>query len=147
MGVDIVLLHHLLGLATRDVRLGLVVGEDDVNRTAVDAAALVDAVDRHLQADHRGLAAGSTGAGERLFGTDLDRLGGAESRAPRRRHQHHRADRAAAPTDDTAARDLAAVPDVLRPGFVFPFFSHQQLLPLESGCSNRKRPPARPRGR
>ena len=126
MGVDIVLLHHLLGLLPRDGRRTLVVDDDQLDRTAVDAAVLVDAVGRHLQADHRGLAAGGAGAGQRLLGTDLIGLGGAEGGAPRRRHQHHGADRAAAPADDAAARDLAAVPDVLRPLLFFPLLSHRK---------------------
>ena len=44
---------------------------DELDRPAVDAAVLVDAVDRHLQADQRGLAAGSAGARQRLLGADL----------------------------------------------------------------------------
>ena len=40
--------------------------ELDLERPAVDAAGLVDAVDRHLQADHRGLAAERGRAGPRL---------------------------------------------------------------------------------
>ena len=93
---------------------------------------------RHLQADHRGLAAGRAGAGERLLGADLVRLGRAEGRAPRRRHQHHRADRAAAPADDGAARDLAAVPNVFRPVFVFPFFRHRKSSLWISGSISRR---------
>ena len=100
MDVDIVLLHHLRGLLPRDGRRALVVGDDQLDRTAVDAAGGVDAVGRHLQADHGGLAAGGAGARERLLGADLEGLGGAEGGAPRRRHQHHGADRAAAPADE-----------------------------------------------
>ena len=66
--------------------------------------------------------------GQRLLGADLVGLGGAEGGAPRRRHQHHGADRAAAPADDAAARDLAAVPDVLGPLLFFPFLSHRMSL-------------------
>ena len=86
MGVDLVFFEHLLGLAATDVRLGLVVGHDDLDRPAVDAAVLVDAVDRHLQTDQRGLAAGRAGARQRLQRADLEGLGLAESRLPRRRH-------------------------------------------------------------
>ena len=57
MNVDIVLDQQLLDLAAGDVGLGLVVGDHDLDRPAIDAAVLVDAVDRHLQADQRGLAA------------------------------------------------------------------------------------------
>ena len=101
MDVDVVLVHQLLrscGAPTSGLDSSSTMTSFD--RPAVDAAVLVDAVDRHLQADHRGLAAGSAGARERLLGTDLVGLGGAEGRAPRRRHQHHRADRAAAPADE-----------------------------------------------
>ncbi len=66
MGVNLVLDQELLGLAAADVRLGLVVGDHDLDRPAVDAARLVDAVHRHLQANQRGLAAGGTRAGQRL---------------------------------------------------------------------------------
>src|SRR5271169_5009995 len=118
--VNIVLRHHLLSLLPRDGWRTLVVGNDQLDRTAIDAAAVVDAVDRHLQADHRGLAAGGAGARERLLRTDLIGLGGAESGAPRRRHQYHGADCTAAPTDNAAAGDFAAVPNVLRPLLVFP---------------------------
>ena len=66
MGVDLVLDQQLLGLAAADVGLRLVVGDHDLDRPAVDAARLVDAVDRHLQADQRGLAAGRARARQRL---------------------------------------------------------------------------------
>ena len=98
MGVDLVLDHQLLGLAAADVGLGFVVGDDQLDRPAVDAARLVDAVDRHLHADQRGLAAGGAGARQRLQRADLVRLGLAEGGLPRRRHQHGRAERARAPT-------------------------------------------------
>ena len=131
MHVDLVLDQQLFGLAAADVGFRFVVRDDHLKRPAVDAAGLIDAVDRHLQADHRGLAAERRRARERLQRTDLVRLGLAECGAPWRRHQHGRAQRAAAPADQRAARHLAAVPDVLRPGFVFPFFSHCQSLPLD----------------
>ena len=69
--VDVVLVHHLLRLAAPDVGLGFIVDDDEFDRPAVDAAVLVDAVGRHLQSDHRGLAAGGAGARERLLGADL----------------------------------------------------------------------------
>ena len=53
----------------------------ELDRPAVDAAGLVDAVDRHLQADQRGLAAGGGRARERLQRADLVGLGLAEGRA------------------------------------------------------------------
>ena len=143
MHVDLVLDQQLLGLAAPDVRLGLVVRDDRFERPAVDAAGCVDAVDRHHQADHRGLAAERCRARKRLLRADLVRRGGAEGGAPRRRHQHHRADRAAAPADERAAGELAAVPDVLRPGLVFPFFSHRKSSLSISVCSKSKRPRGR----
>ena len=84
----------------------------ELDRPAVDAARLVDAVDRHLHADQRGLAAGRGGARQRLQRADLVGLGLAEGRPPRRRHQHGRAERARryAVADHAAARDLAAMP-------------------------------------
>ena len=57
MGVDAVLLHHLLGLLPGDGRRALVVDDIEFDRTAVDAAVFVDAIGRHLQTDDRGLAA------------------------------------------------------------------------------------------
>src|SRR5262249_52295709 len=50
-------------------------------------------------------------------------------RAPARLHLHPRADRPAAPTDDATTRNLAAIPDVLRPLFVPPLLSHGPFLP------------------
>ena len=66
MDVDLVLDQKLLDLAASDVGLGFVVRHHDLDRPAVDAAGLVDAVDRHLHADQRGLAAGRARARERL---------------------------------------------------------------------------------
>ena len=129
VNVDLVLFDHLQRLAARDVGLGLVVRDHQLDRPAIDADVLVDAVARHLQADNRGLAPKRCRAGQRLFRTDLIGLGAAESRAPRRRHQHRGADSATAPTHQTAARNLAAVPEVFRPFFVFPLFSHGPFLP------------------
>ena len=116
MGVDLVLDQQLLGLAAADVGLELVVRDHDLDRPAVDAAGLVDAVDRHLQADQRGLAAGGGRARQRLQRADLVGLGLAEGRLPRRRHQHGRAERARryAVADHAAARHLAAIPKVVR---------------------------------
>ncbi len=96
MDVDLVLDHQLLGLAAADVGLGFVVRDDELDRPAIDAARLVDAVDRHLDADQGGLAAGRAGARERLQRADLVGLGLAEGGLPRRRHQHGRAQRARA---------------------------------------------------
>ncbi len=128
MGVDIVLLRQLLGLLPSDGRRTAIIHDVQLDRTAVDAAVGVDAVGRHLQSDHRGLAAVGAGAGEGLLGTDLVSLGSAESGAPRRREQHHGADRAAAPADEAAAGDFAAVPDVFCPFLFFPLFSHRMSL-------------------
>ena len=85
MGVDLVLDDQLLGLAAADIGLRLVVGDDQLDRPAVDAARFVDAVDRHLHADQRGLAADRGGAGQRLQRADLVGLGLAEGGPPRRR--------------------------------------------------------------
>src|SRR5262249_44734485 len=126
VSVDIVLDQQLLDLAAADIGLGLVVNSHDLDRPTVDAAVLVDAVDSHLQADQRGLAAKRARARQGLFRADLERLGLAEGFAPWRRHQHHCADRAAAPTDDPPPRDFAAVPEVLPPFFFFPFLSHYE---------------------
>ena len=57
MNVDVVLDHHLLDLRRPTSGFEFVVGDDQLDRPAVDAAVLVDAIDGHLQADHRGLAA------------------------------------------------------------------------------------------
>ncbi len=130
--VDLVLDHQLLGLAAADVGLGLVVGDDELDRPAIDAARLVDAVDGHLHADQRGLAAGGGRARERLQRADLVGLGLAEGGAPRRRHQHGRAERAGAGravSDQPAARDLAAVPEFLAPILRFLIVSHREFLP------------------
>ena len=131
MGVDLVLDQELLGLAAADVGLGLVVGDHDLDRPAVDAAGLVDAVDRHLQADQRGLAAGGARARQRLQRSDLVGLGLAEGRLPRRRHQHGRAERArrCAIAEHAAARDLAAIPEAV---MVASVVSHE-ILPHPLG--------------
>src|SRR6185312_10314011 len=50
--------------------------------------------------------------------------------------------RTAAPSDDAAARNLAAVPEVLRPRLVFPFFSHREILPLSFQFPDGKTPAA-----
>ena len=135
-----VLLHHFRGLLARNGRRALVVGDDQLDRTAVDAARGVDAVGRHLQTDNGGLAAGGAGARERLLGADLERLGGAEGRTPRRRHQHHGADRAAAPADQGAARDLAAIPDVFGPFLVLPLLSHWKSSHWSCGVGRKAHP-------
>ena len=129
MDVDLVLDHQLLGLAAADVGLGFVVRDHQLDRPAVDAAGLVDAVDRHLHADQRGLAAGGACARQRLQRADLVRLGLAEGGLPRRRHQHGRAQRARggrSVADQPAARDLAAVPEFLERVVRFSLVSHRQ---------------------
>src|SRR5262249_48792847 len=130
--------------AAPDVGLGLVVRHDQLDWPTVDAAGLVDAIDRHLHADQRGLAAGGASTGKRLLGTDLVGLGLAEGGLPRRRHQHGRAERAGrgprvgrpgapgaggAVSDHPAARDLAAVPELLTPILRFRLVSHCVFLP------------------
>src|SRR6516164_1893053 len=130
--VDLVFDQQLLDLAAPDVGLGLVVRHDQLDWPTVDAAGLVDASDRHLHADQRGLAAGGASTGKRLLGTDLVGLGLAEGGLPRRRHQHGRAERAGgcrAVSDQPAARDLAAVPELLTPILRFRLVSHCVFLP------------------
>jgi hypothetical protein len=58
MGVDLVFDQQLLGLAPAHVRLRLVIRNHQLDGPAVDAAGLVDAVDRHLRTHERCLAAG-----------------------------------------------------------------------------------------
>ena len=81
--------------------LEFVVRNDQFYWPTIDAAHAVDAIDRHLHTDQRGLAAGRAGARQRIDGTDLVRLRLAKGRAPRSRHEHQCTDRTAAPTDDT----------------------------------------------
>ena len=138
MGVYIVL-DHLRGLLPGNGRRALVIHNIKLEWTAIDAAVFVDAVGRHLQSDDCGLAAGGAGAGQRLLRTDFVRLGRAERGAPRRRHQHHGADRAAAPADNASTRDFAAVPDVLGPFLFFPLLSHGKNSPLELRCLKKAR--------
>ena len=126
--VDVVLDHQLLGLAPADVGLGLVVGHDQLDGTAVDASRPVDAIDRHLRADQRRLAAGGGGARQRLQRADLVGPGLAEGLPPGGGHQHGGAERARGRrgvSDEAAACDLAAVPEVLGPPLVLPIVSHR----------------------
>ena len=130
--VHIVVDGQLLRLAAPDIGLRFVIGDDQFDRPAVDAARSVDASHRHLRADQRGLAASGTRAGERLQRADLVRLGRrAERRPPRRRHQHRRADHAGAPAHEPTARHLAAVPEIFRPILFVPFPSHCEALPVK----------------
>src|SRR5262249_33026298 len=110
--VDLDIVDQLLRLAAGDVGLRLIIGDHKLKRPAVDAAGFVDAIDRHRDADQRGLAAGSPGARKRLYGADLVWPGLAESRAPRRRHQYGCAQHAGAPPDQVAAGHLAPVPEL-----------------------------------
>jgi hypothetical protein len=82
VGVDLVVDHELLRLAPPDVRLRLVVGDQELEWPPVDPAALVDPVHRHLHADERRLAAGRRGARQGLERADLERLRLAERLAP-----------------------------------------------------------------
>ena len=86
--VDVVFDEQLLGFAPADVGFELVVGDQQFDGTAADAAHLVDAVDGHLRADQRGLATGRSGTRERLQRADLEGLCLAEGWAPGCRHQH-----------------------------------------------------------
>ena len=145
--VDLVLDGQLLRLAAPDIGLRFVVGDDQLDRPAVDAARLVDPVNRHLHTDQRGLAAGRAGAGERLQRADLVGLRGrAKGGPPRRGHQHRRADHTGAPAHEPPARQLAAVPEiVVRPILFVPSRGHCETLPVElylpsgffpTGCSS-----------
>ena len=114
--VDLVFDQELLDLAPPDVGLGLIVRDDQLDRPAIDATRLVDAVDRHLQAHQGGLAACGTRTRQGLLGPDLVRFGLAEGGLPWRRHQHGGAERASggrAISDQAAARHLPAVPEFL----------------------------------
>ncbi len=125
--VDLVLEGELLRLTTPDVGLGFVVDHDGLDRPAVHAPALVDALHRHDRADQRRLAAGGGGAGERLHHAHLVGLGLPERLAPRRRHQDgsaQRTGRRRAHAEKRAARRLAAPPELFGPGFVLPSFRH-----------------------
>ena len=73
--VDVLLVQQALGLADRDLGLGLRVGDDRGDLVALDAALLVDHVDRDLGADRGGFrAAGGERAGEVVDHADLDLL-------------------------------------------------------------------------
>ena len=126
--VDLVIDHELLGLATADVRLRLVVGDDELDGPAVDATGFVDAVRGELRADQRRLAAGGAYAGQRLKHADLERPRLAEGLAPRRGHQHrraHGAGRGCGEAEELAARRLSAPPHVTGPRLVMPSFGHR----------------------
>src|SRR5262249_12184516 len=133
MHVDLVLDQQLLHLAAPNVGLGLVIRHVQLDGPAVDAAGFVDAVDRHLHADQRGLAAGGARAGKRLLATDLVALVLAEGGLPWRRHQHARTERACgcSVSDQAAARDFAAVPELLGP--IVRLVSHCEFLPGSYG--------------
>ena len=71
--VDVLLVEQALGLGDRDLGLGLGIGDHRRDLVALDAALLVDHVDRDLRADRRGLgAAGRERAGEVVDHADLD---------------------------------------------------------------------------
>ena len=103
MRVDLVLGDHFLDRAPPDIGLRLVVGHDQLDRAAANAAHLVDAVDRHLHADERGLAAGCGVAGQRLQGADPIGLGRAEGGPPRRWRQQRRSAPGSTPAEHPAA--------------------------------------------
>src|SRR5207244_3146272 len=111
--VDLVLHEELLHLAAADIRLGLVVGHDRLQRPAVDASRLVDPVDGHHRSHQGRLSAGRGDAGERLHDPDLVGLRLAERLAPRRRNQHGRAERGGGrgrQSEKAPPRGLAAPP-------------------------------------
>ena len=133
---------------------------DQLERPAVDAARLVDAVDRHLQADQRGLAAEraprrTAAAASRSCRAWPGRRPPATAPAPA---WWRRARRPSRPSRRPATRDLAAVPEVLRPLFFFPLLSHRESslwislvaigtrgmhLPMQTRTANLEKLPAR----
>ena len=130
MRVDLVLDGELLGLAPPDVGLGLVVGDDQLDGAAIDAAGLVDVVHGHLGADERGLSACRGRSGQGLHGADLERLGLAEGVSPPRGHRHRRAEGARGgrgESEEPAPRGLAAVPEIFSSGplLLFPALCHR----------------------
>jgi hypothetical protein len=100
--VDFLLTDQSLGLGDRDLGLRLGIGVDRTDAIAVDAALLVDHVDRDLVAEVRGLrAAGRERPGQIVDHADLDLLlsdcgcsegdgndGGRDGQATRDRAQH-----------------------------------------------------------
>ena len=132
--VDLVLDDQLFRLSPPDVRLGLIVGDDQLDRSSIDPAGLVDAVHGHLGADQRCLAAGGRHARQRLERAHLVGLGLAERALPRGGHQHRGPESACgrrAESEQPAAGDLAAVPERLRPLLVDPVLRHGEVPPCE----------------
>jgi hypothetical protein len=62
MGINLVLVHQLAGLAASDIGLGFIIRDDQFDRPAVYAASLVDAVHGHLHANQSRLPAGGARA-------------------------------------------------------------------------------------
>ena len=104
MRVDIVLDRQFFRLASADIGLRFVIRHDQLDRPAVDAARLVDAVDRHLRSDQRRLADYGGTARQRLQAADPVRLRRAEGGLPRRRHENRGAEADAARDDAAAGR-------------------------------------------
>src|SRR5262249_39097110 len=129
MRVDLVLDSELLGLAPPHVGLGLVVGDDQLDGPAVDAAGLVDVVHRHLGAHERGLTTRGRGPRWGLIGAVLVCFGLAERTPPPRGHRHGGAEGArggCAETEEAAPARLSAVPErfSLGPLLVLPTLCH-----------------------
>src|SRR5262249_37860610 len=127
---------ELLRLASSDVRLRLVIRDHELDRSTVDTAGLVDAVDRHLRPDERCLATGRREAGERLQRAELEWLGLTKGASPRRRHRRRRAHAPCgrpAEAEEPAPADLAAVPEVLGPRLTAPSLIHIGVL-LSGEC-------------
>src|SRR5262249_61442256 len=79
-----------------------------------------------------GVAAGEASTGRRARGAACGGLGLPEGGLPRRAHQQGRAEGAGgcgAVSDQPAARDLAAVPELLTPILRFRLVSHRVFLP------------------
>src|SRR5262245_37457216 len=73
--IDLVLLQQLFGLAHGDGRVGLLVLEQQLERTAVRAAARIDLLDGESSAPTHLLTDRRIAARERGHHSDLDRIG------------------------------------------------------------------------
>jgi len=127
VGVDLVLDNELLSLAAANVRLGLVVSDDELDHAAVDAARLVDPVHGHLGANERCLAARGGCARQRLERANLVGVRLPERLTPRCRDQQggaERPGRRCPKPEEAPPRGLAAPPHILRPWFVLPTLGH-----------------------
>src|SRR5215471_21232892 len=107
MEVDPVLSGELLDRPAARVGSRLIVGDDQLDGPATDAARFVDAVDRHLHPDERGLAAIGGNTGQRLLCAELVGFALAEGASPRPR-QDRCAEPGRAPPQRAATGKFAA---------------------------------------